>query len=66
MSFLKWANKLVKKLDWIDVKLVAFAGIFIGILLVRWIPFIAEINVWYFIVLGGLSLAKVYYVIFSK
>ena len=66
MSFLKWANKLVKKLNWIDVKLVAFAGIFIGILLVRWIPFIAEINVWYFIVLGGLSLAKVYYVIFSK
>jgi len=66
MSLFIWANKLVKKLDWIDVKLVAFAGIFIGILLARWIPLLSEISVWWLIVLGGLCLARVYYVIFSK
>ena len=66
MSFFQWADKLVKKLNWIDVKLVALAGIFIGILFTRWIPWLSEINVWWLIILGGLCLAKVYYVIFSK
>ena len=66
MSLFKWADKLVKKLNWIDVKLVAIVGVFVGILLTRWIPWLSEVNVWYLIVLGGLCLVKVYYVLFFK
>jgi len=66
MSLFTWSNELVKKLSWIDVKLTAWGGIFIGLLLARWIPWLSEVNVWYLIVLGGLCLIKVYYVLFFK
>ncbi|TFB09106.1 hypothetical protein E3V08_01210 [Candidatus Atribacteria bacterium MT.SAG.1] len=66
MEFFKWANNYVKKLNWIDVKLVALASILIGIILVKWIPSLLKINIWWFIIIAALCLAKVYYVIFSK
>ena len=66
MPFFKWADDCVKKLNWIDVKLVALAGILIGIILVKWIPSLLNINVWWFIIIAVLCLVKVYYVIFSK
>jgi len=66
MAFLQWANNLVKKMGWIDVKIVGFAGMLIGIILVKWIPSILNINIWWFICIAILCLAKVYYTLFFK
>ena len=66
MSFFKWADNCVKKFDWIDIKLIALASILIGIILVKWIPSLSDINIWWFIIIAALCLAKVYYVAFSK
>lgn len=66
MSFLQWANSCVKKFNWIDVKLVALASMLIGIILVKWFPSILDINIWWFVIIAVLCLAKVYYVAFSK
>ena len=66
MAFLEWANNCVKKFNWIDVKLVGLASILIGFILVKWIPGILNINVWWFIVIAVLCLIKVYYVAFFK
>ena len=66
MAFLQWANNCVKKMGWIDVKLVGFAGMLIGIILVKWIPSILNINIWWFACITILCLAKVYYTLFFK
>ena len=66
MSFLQWANSCVKKFNWIDVKLVGLASMLIGIILVKWFPSILDINIWWFVIIAVLCLAKVYYVAFSK
>ena len=66
MAFLQWADNLVKKMGWIDVKLVGFAGMLIGIILVKWIPSILNINIWWFACITILCLAKVYYTLFFK
>lgn len=66
MAFLQWADNLVKKMGWIDVKLVAFAGMFIGLILVKWIPSISKINIWWFILLVILCLGRIYYILFFK
>jgi len=66
MEFFKWANNLVKKMDWLDVKLVGLASMLIGIILVKLFPAILEINIWFFILIALLCLFKVYYVIFFR
>lgn len=66
MAFFPWADDLVKKMGWIDVKLVALAGILIGIILVKWIPSILNINIWWLICVAVLCLARVYYILFFK
>ena len=66
MAFLQWANNLVKKMGWIDVKLVGIAGMFIGVILVKWIPSILNINIWWLICAALLCIAKVYYILFFK
>jgi len=66
MGFFEWANSLVKKMDWLDVKLVAVAGMLIGIILVKLFPAILEINIWLFVLIALLCLFKVYYVIFFR
>ncbi len=66
MPFFKWADNCVKKFNWIDIKLISLAGILIGIILVKWIPSLLNINVWWFIVIAALCLVKVYCVAFSK
>lgn len=66
MIFLQWANNCVKKMEWIDVKLVAFAGMLIGVILVKWIPSILNINVWWFICIAVLCLGRVYYIVLFK
>ena len=66
MAFLQWADNCVKKLNWIDVKLAALASMLIGIILVKLIPSILNINIWWFVIMAVLCLVKVYYVAFFK
>ena len=66
MGLFKWFNEKVRKLNFVDVKLVAFAGICIGLILAKLIPDVLNINIWWFIVIGGLFLLRVYYVILFK
>ena len=66
MAFFQWANSCVKKLNWIDVKLTALASMLIGIILVKLIPSILDINVWWFVIIAVLCLVRVYCVAFSK
>lgn len=66
MSLFTWANDKVKKLTFIDVKLVALAGICIGLVLAILIPAVTSINVLWYIIIGALCLIKVYYIILFK
>jgi len=66
MAFFQWANSLVKKMGWIDVKLVAFAGMLVGIILVKWFPSILKIGIWWFACLLILCLGRVYYILFFR
>ena len=64
MKLFQWADKRIKKLTLIDVKLFALAGMAIGIILAKLIPCMYDINIWWFVLIGGVSLIRVYYVIF--
>ncbi len=66
MGLFKWADSRVNKLTALDVKLVSFIGICIGLILVKLIPSILNINIWWFIVIGAICALRVYYVILFK
>jgi type IV secretory pathway TrbD component len=66
MAFFQWADNCVKKMGWIDVKLVAFAGMLAGVILVKWIPSILKINIWWFACVAILCVARVYHILFFK
>ena len=55
-------EKTIRKLSFIDIKLTALAGVCVGLIVAQW----WTINVWIPIVVGGLSLSKVYYSILFK
>jgi len=66
MNIFKWADEKVKKLNLIDVKMLAIIGVCIGLILAKLIPSILDISVWWFVVIGVLLLVKVYYVLLFK
>ena len=66
MLLFTWANEAIKSFNWFDTKLIAWGGICIGILLVRWIPWLPKISVWWIIGIGALCLLRVYYVLLFK
>jgi len=66
MSLFKWANDKVKKLTFIDIKLVALTGICIGLILAILIPAIINISVWWYAIIGVLCLIRIYYIILFK
>jgi len=66
MGLFKWADNRVSKLTALDVKLVSFIGICIGLILAKLIPSILNISIWWFVVIGALCLLRVYYMFFFK
>lgn len=66
MGLFKWANDRVKKMSFFDVKLVAIAGFFIGLILVKLAPSILNISGWWFVAIVVLCLLRIYYVILFK
>lgn len=66
MTLLQYANNRVKKFSIFDLKLTQLAGIFVALILVKLIPEIMEINIWWFVVLLVLSAIRPIYVFFIK
>ena len=66
MKLFQWANQRIKKFTIVDIKLIAIAGVAIGIILAKLAPSIYDINIWWFVLLGGVSLIRVYSVLFFK
>ena len=66
MRLFKWANERVKQLIWLDAKLIALAGICVGLVLAKGIPSILNISGWWVIAIGVLCGLRVGYVILLK
>jgi len=50
--FFAWADNAVKKLGWVDVKLLGLIGILIGFILMKLFPGILSINIWWWIIIA--------------
>lgn len=66
MKLFKWANDRVKKMSFIDVKLAAIAGFFIGLIVVKLAPSVLNINGWWFVAIVVLCGLRIYYVMLCK
>lgn len=60
------ANERAHRLTAFDLKLVQFMGIFIGFILVKLIPELTGISVWWFVVLFVMSAIRPAYVFFKS
>ena len=54
MSYFSFMNERVKRLSIIDVKLVQAAAIFVALIVVKLIPQIMLLNIWWFVALAVL------------
>jgi len=48
----EWANRVVKRFNWIDVKLIATVGVLLGFILVKLFPSILTVNIWVWIIIA--------------
>ena len=66
MTFMENMNARVKKFNILDLKLAQFIGIFVALILVKLIPGIMDINIWWFVVLLVICIIRPFYVFFIK
>jgi fatty acid desaturase len=66
MGFLEHMNERVKKLSFFDIKLFQCAGIFAVLILVKLIPEIMDINIWWFVGLLVICAIKMVHVLFIR
>jgi len=66
MSYFSFMNERVKRLSIIDVKLVQAAAIFVALIVVKLIPQIMLLNIWWFVALAVLFGLRPVYVFFCK
>lgn len=66
MGILKYLNERVKKFSIFDVKLAQGIGIFTALILVKLIPKIMDIDIWWFVALLVICAMKPVYVLFIK
>lgn len=66
MRLFNWTQGRVKSYALLDLKLIALAGLCAGLIIANLIPSILDINVWWFVGIGGLATLRVYYVFFLK
>lgn len=48
----KWANNVVQKFNWTDVKLLNIVGLLIGFILIKLFPGILRVNIWWWIIIA--------------
>jgi len=66
MGILNYMNERVKKFSILDVKLAQGVGIFVALIIVKLIPQIMDINIWWFVVLLVICVIKPFYVLFIR
>ena len=66
MSIFKQFDRRVKKFNFFDIKLVQGTTIFVVLIVVKLIPQILNINIWWFVVLFIVCLIKPLYVFYIK
>ncbi|MCK4527231.1 hypothetical protein KAW18_07645 [candidate division WOR-3 bacterium] len=66
MDFLENINERVKRFNIIDIKLVQCTTIFAMLIIVKFIPKIMDINIWWFVALLVLCAIKPLYVMYIK
>ncbi len=66
MLFINFFNERVKRFTIFDVKLVQLWAIFLGLILVKLIPGILTINIWWFVGLAILSVIRPIWVILHR
>ena len=63
---IKYFNSRVKMLNIFDLKLLQATVMFLAIIIVKLIPRILEIDIWWFVLLLVLCLIKPFYVFFFR
>lgn len=63
---IRYFNSRVKMLNIFDLKLLQATVMFLAIIIVKLIPRILEIDIWWFVVLLVLCLIKPFYVFFFR
>jgi len=66
MKLFEWVSDRVKKLHWIDIKLIVITGICTGLILAKLIPSLLTVSIWWFVAITMLCLLRIYYVILFK
>ena len=66
MKLFEWVSDRVKKLHWIDIKLIVITGICTGLILAKLIPSLLTVSIWWFVAITVLCLLRIYYVILFK
>lgn len=66
MSLASYTDEKLKKLSWIDMGLIKIACFAFGVLLVRFIPGLMKINIWWIVAVWILLAIKPLYSFFSK
>jgi hypothetical protein len=66
MAFLENMTKRAKKFSILDVKLAQGAAMFVALIVVKLIPQIIDINIWWFVVLLVICAIKPLYVFWIK
>ena len=62
----KWANSVVKKFSWIDVKLIATVGVLLGFIIVKLFPGILSVDIWVWIIIAIILYIKPLSKVFKK
>lgn len=66
MGFLKNMNERVKGFNIVDIKLAQGAAMFVALVIVKLIPRIMNINIWWFVALLVVCAIRPMYVFFIK
>ena len=66
MGLISYLNQRVRNLDVFDVKLAQLTAMFLTFFIVKLVPGIMTINIWWFVVLAILSTIKPFYAFWFK
>ena len=66
MGLIDYLNQRVKNLDVFDVKLAQLTAMFLTLFIVKLVPGIMTINIWWFVVLAILCTIKPFYAFWFK
>ena len=66
MKIIQDMNERVRKLNIFDIKLIQGCAMFAVLIIVKLIPQIMTINIWWFVILLGISAIRPLYVFYIK